>query len=179
MTEYKSITEVVKELVATQNKLAEVEKELAALKEKRAKRRKANPDSPYLAVLAIARRRIKGQEDTSALVIRKIILKAIIKKGYNTVDFFAKFDETIDRLKGCTPFMEECRSSCSGLTPDVVAQYVALQGEARVQKVFKSGLQVAMGDLLRHIHGEIFKAEEIQSWKKSQVPESEIKGLAE
>ena len=71
MHEFNSITEVVKELVATQNKLAKAEKELEALKQKRSKRRKVNPDSAYLKILTIVRRRMKGQEVLSNTVIKK------------------------------------------------------------------------------------------------------------
>ena len=57
METYSEFRKVVEELIATQNKLAQVEKELETLKSKRESKRRANPDSAFNSVLSSARER--------------------------------------------------------------------------------------------------------------------------
>lgn len=177
MHEFNSITEVVKELVATQNKLAKAEKELEALKQKRSKRRKVNPDSAYLKILTIVRRRMKGQEVLSNTVIKRITYRTLVKESYDSKDFFIKFGDTIRRLKEYQSFTEDC-SELKLSDVNAVAQFVALQGEARVQKVFKLGLREAMKDLLHHVPELIFSDEEIKMYQQQSLEQEKIEELS-
>ena len=98
METYSEFRKVVEELIATQNKLAQVEKELETLKSKRESKRRANPDSAFNSVLSSARGRLRAQEGTHEELARKIILKALVKNGMPTIEFFVKFDKAVKRL---------------------------------------------------------------------------------
>ena len=80
-------------------------------------------------------------------------------------------------MKEYQSFTEDC-SELKLSDVNAVAQFVALQGEARVQKVFKLGLREAMKDLLHHVPELIFSDEEIKKYQQQSLEQEKIEELS-
>lgn len=174
-----SYREVVEELFATKNKLAQVEEELNSLKAKREKRRKKNGDSHFLNILLRLRAKLKYQEGVNARLIRRVILKCLIKEGYSNVEFFSKYVSRINRLMAFKTFTEECEKHSPVLKPEFVAQHVVLAGDAKMNDVFKNGLVKAFDAKLLLMTEAIFNENELESLKLKDLAENEINQLVD
>ena len=179
METYSEFRKVVEELISTQNKLAQVEKELETLKAKRESKRRANPDSAFNSVLSSARMRLRAQEGTHEELARKIILKALVKNGMPTIEFFVKFDKAVKRLLALKTFNEECKTFRYSLTPRFVAQHVVLAGEKLVNEVFKNGLENTFHEKLYRMNFAIFSEDELTRYQNDPLSKETIDELAE
>ena len=166
METYSEFRKVVEELIATQNKLAQVEKELETLKSKRESKRRANPDSAFNSVLSSARGRLRAQEGTHEELARKIILKALVKNGMPTIEFFVKFDKAVKRLLALKTFNEECKT-------------FVLAGEKLVNEVFKNGLENTFHEKLYRMNFAIFSEDELTRYQNDPLSKETIDELAE
>lgn len=179
METYSEFRKVVEELIATQNKLAQVEKELETLKAKRESKRRVNPDSAFNSVLSSARMRLRAQEGTHEELARKVILKTLVKNGMPTIEFFVKFDKAVKRLLALNTFAQECRNFPRSLTPKFVAQHVVLAGEKLINGVFKDGLENTFHEKLYRMNFAIFSEEELTKYQNDPLSKETIDELAE
>ena len=98
MNNYVDFRSVVEELVATKNKLAQVTNELEALKAKKVRNKRVNPDKQFLNVLTKVRTKVVHQEMQSPELIKRITLKTLVRTGYSSKEFFSKFEKATQRL---------------------------------------------------------------------------------
>lgn len=170
---------VVEELVATKNKLAQVTNELEALKAKKVRNKRVNPDKQFLNVLTKVRTKVVHQEMQSPELIKRITLKTLIRTGYSSKEFFSKFEKATQRLLSYEPFKNECSNHVPSLISENVAQHVVMAGEANINKVFKNGLKATFDTRLLSMDKLIFSLEDVQSYKEDGLSEGEVKTLTD
>lgn len=179
MSDYTDFKSVVEELIATKNKLAQVEKELNSLKANRDRKRKSNPDSKFLNVLVRSRARLKHQEGVNAGLIRLVVLKALVKENYSNMEFFSKYADCMNRLMGYAPFIENCKQHAPEVQPSIIAQHVVLAGEAKINLVMKKGLVESFDKKLLRMTEAIFTEEELKKLQYESLSEETISQLTE
>ena len=179
MSDYTDFKSVVEELIATKNKLAEAEEELALLKANRDRKRKPNPDSKFLNVLVRSRARLKHQEGVNAGLIRRVVLKALVKENYSNMEFFSKYADCMNRLMGYTPFIEDCKKHAPETEPSIIAQHVVLAGEAKINLVMKKGLVESFDKKLLRMTEAIFTENELEKLQYENLSAETIAQLTE